>query len=159
MTLSRPAVVIAFSVLLLAGCSAPATVAGTGAPSESASTSAPASASSSPAAPTVEPTDGINATSVLPDDFPPVIPLINGDILTASSTDSGWVVWISSSHPIDDYSEASSSLQDAGFTVIADQAINGSAGGVFENDQYSVTVSAGSDAKYPDAVGYEVEKK
>jgi hypothetical protein len=163
MRLTPPAVVIASIVLLLAGCSAPTAAGASGSSTapESASTSAPpASAPSAPsAAPTVDPTDAINATTVLPDDFPPVIPLINGDILTASSTDDGWDVWISSSDPIDDYGQASSSLQDAGFTAIADQSINGSAGGVFENDQYSITVTAGADAKYPDAVGYEIVKK
>ncbi|MES1170702.1 MAG: hypothetical protein ABUL47_08445, partial [Leifsonia sp.] len=103
-------------VLLLAGCSAPATVTGSGA------TTAPPAASASPSA----------DAATLPSDFPTDIPLISGDIVTASSTGNGWEVWIASSDPIDGYGQASSSLQNAGFTAIADQSINGAAGGVFD---------------------------
>jgi len=137
------AAAVAAAVLLLAGCSAPAAVTGAG------SSSAPAVASPSAA----------DAVPTLPDDFPSGIPLIDGDIIAASSTSTGWEVWIASADPIDGYGHASSSLQDAGFTAVADQSINGAAGGVFDNDSYSVTVTAGSDAKYPNAVGYQVDKK
>jgi hypothetical protein len=133
---------VAAVILLLAGCSAPATVAGSG------TTTASAVASGSP-----------SASPVLPDDFPSNIPLIDGDILTASTTSTGWEVWIVSSDPIDDFSDAANALQDAGFNPLADQSINGAAGGLFEDDQYSITVTAGSDAKYQNAVGYQVDKK
>ncbi|HEY4225483.1 MAG TPA: hypothetical protein VGM70_06685 [Pseudolysinimonas sp.] len=126
--------VSAASLLLLAGCASGA------------------------ATPTVNPTDAINATTVMPGDFPPSVPLIDGDILTASTTNAGWVVWIKTSDPISSYGDAASALQDAGFTPSADQSINGSAGGVFTNDQFTVTVTAGSDAKYQNAVGYQVDK-
>ncbi len=154
--------VAAVSALLLAGCASAGAATGLGAKASAPPASPSLSATSDPpssAAPTVNPTDAINATTVLPDDFPPVIPLIEGDIFTSSSTSTGWVVWISSSDPISGYQEASSSLEDAGFTATADQSINGSAGGVFTSDQYTVTVSAGSDAKYQNAVGYQVDKK
>jgi hypothetical protein len=135
---------VAAALLLLAGCSAPAPGAGSGAPTASAAGSATATA---------------EAGTTLPSDFPSGIPLIDGDIVTASTTSNGWEVWIASADPIDGYGQASSSLQDAGFSAIADQSINGAAGGLFDNGAYTVTVTAGSDAKYPDAVGYEVEKK
>ncbi len=156
-----PLAIAAASLLLLAGC-ASGTGGSSGAESASAGDSSTPSATPTPtesATPTVNPTDAINATTVMPGDFPPSIPLIDGDILTASTTTNGWVVWIKSADPIADYGDASSALQDAGFTASADQSINGSAGGVFSNDQYTVTVSAGSNAQYPHAVGYEVDKK
>jgi hypothetical protein len=132
------------AVLLLAGCSAPAAGTGSGSPTASAI------ASTSPTA---------AAGATLPDDFPADIPLIDGDIITASSTSNGWEVWIAAADPIDGYSHASSSLQDAGFTAVADQSINGAAGGLFDSAAYTVTVTAGSDAEYPNAVGYQVDKK
>ncbi|HEY4152906.1 MAG TPA: hypothetical protein VGM38_06255 [Pseudolysinimonas sp.] len=143
---TRTGLVVAATVLLLAGCSAPATVAGPSTTTASASASQSDSPSASP-------------SPTLPADFPSDIPLIDGDILIASTTSNGWEVWISSSEPIDDFSDAANALQDAGFDPLADQSINGAAGGLFENDTYSITVTAGSDAEYQNAVGYQVEKK
>ncbi len=157
-----PFVIAAAAVLLLVGCASGAGRTGSGTASATASRSPTPTASATPpstAIPTVNPTDAINATTVIPSDFPPSVPLIEGDILTASSTSTGWVVWIKSSDPISGYSDASSALQDAGFTATADQSINGSAAGLFTNDHYTVTVTAGSDAKHPNAVGYQVDKK
>lgn len=156
-----PLLIVAASALLLAGCASAAAGGTAGAKTPTAGgTSAPTSSAtpSSATTPTVNPTDALNAMTVLPGDFPPSVPLIEGDILTASSTSSGWMVWIKAADPIAAYRDAASALQDAGFTATTDQSVNGNAAGVFTNDQFAVTLSAGSDAKYPNAVGYQVDR-
>jgi hypothetical protein len=138
------------AVMLLAGCSAPAThptgAGATTAPSDSADDSTVGGGA-------------VEGTSV-PTSYPTKdVPLVSGDTVYGADLGVGWIVWIRADDFNAGFTRASSLLQKAGFKKTNETKDPTGDVAVFTDDDYQVIVTAGTDPTYGRAVGYTVTTK
>ncbi|MBN9238457.1 MAG: hypothetical protein J0J03_02155 [Leifsonia sp.] len=142
--IQRRAGLVGLAVILsLAGCSA--------APSTAPAATPEASAPGGPAT-------GLEGYEGLPDTFPSDVPLIEGDVLYGIDVGTGWSIVIARDDIAAGYSDAEALLTAAGFAGSSSTTADGSFG-AFDNDRYTVQITATDSADYGPSVQYVVIKK
>jgi len=92
----------------------------------------------------------------LPTTFPKDVPVLASDLVVATDLGAGWLVFMTTAAPADDFAAASELLTSAGFEKLVSTADGVSFFGSFTNDKYQVQLTAGEDDTYGDVLGYTV---
>ena len=96
-------------------------------------------------------------TYTLPSNFPTAdVPIIDGQIVYSADLGSGWLVWVHASDFSSAYTTARDALTSAGYTGEDAAVTSQGSVGQYSNTKYQVTLTAGHDADYGDAVSYTV---
>jgi len=127
--------------LAIAGCT-------TDVPAETAASKEPVVASSTDAAAPDEVS--------LPQSFPEDVPMLDSELVVATEFGAGWLVFLATAAPADDFAAASELLTSSGFEKTVSTADGVTYFGSFTNDEYQVQLTAGQDDTYGDVVGYTI---
>lgn len=134
-------------ILSLAGCSAAPSAAPTTAPDSSSTDQSGADDT------------GVEGYEGLPDTFPSDVPIIEGDVVFGVDLGTGWSIVI----PRDDidggYRDAEALITGAGYTAGVSSTTAEGSFGSFDNDKYTVQITATDSADYGPSVQYVVIKK
>jgi len=140
--------------LTLSGCAGVPSLGGTGGDGQSGTSDSDTGDSDSP------PGDvNLDQFAGVPSTFPSDVPIISGDVPIGIDLGTGWSVVVLADDLDASYEEAKSRLLGAGFTSTADSTTDDGSFGIFENDKYTIQLTASDTADYGLAVSYVVVLK
>ena len=94
-----------------------------------------------------------------PETFPSEVPIISGDVAFGVDLGTGWSVVVKTDDVVAAYQDAEGRLTGAGFTSQLSSTTDEGSFGSFENDKYTVQVTATDSADYGPSVTYVVVLK
>ena len=98
---------------------------------------------------------GADGSVSMPSDFPPEVPVISGDLLTAGSFGGMWTIVVKVGDVQAGYEDAKSKLEGAGYTSSMDMSSDGVYSALYGSDKYTVMLIA-EDAGDGKVVSYTV---
>jgi len=102
---------------------------------------------------------GVEGYEGRPTTFPSDVPIIDGDIPFGVDLGTGWTVIVATDDIVAAYQDAEGRLTGAGFTSQLSSTTDEGSFGSFENDKYTVQVTATDSADYGPSVTYVVVLK
>jgi fermentation-respiration switch protein FrsA (DUF1100 family) len=111
---------------------------------------------SAAAEPSTDDSTGLEGYEGKPTTFPGDVPIIDGDIPFGVDLGTGWTVIVAADDLVAAYQDASGRLTGAGYTSQVSSTTDDGSFGSFDNDKYTIQVTATDNSEYGPSVTYVV---
>lgn len=141
--------------MALSGCSG-LLGGGSGGGSGGAGQSGASGGSAPSATPTTDDSTGLEGYEGKPTTFPGDVPIIDGDIPFGVDLGTGWTVIVKTDDLVAAYQDAEAKLTGAGYTSQLSSTTDDGSFGSFDDDKYTIQVTATDNSEYGPSVTYVV---